>query len=151
MRNHRPMYPELYPELEGRSRKLRGFALSLAGSFMFMVTSVATIAFSSNWLYLIVPGLSLGAVGLIFTAHRSRSFLSQVTLLIAASGTLAAETGVVGILFPVPLAAACAVLTLGGCLVAARGIHDVESMATFDPFSAKRRKEMTVEQRAGGE
>ena len=145
------MYPELYPELEGRSRKLRGFALSLAGSFMFMVTTVATVAFSSNWLYLAVPALSLSAVVLIFTAHRSRSFLSQVTLLIAASGTLAAETGVVGLLFPVPLAGVCAVLTLGGCLVAARGIHDVESMATLDPFSAKRRREMTVEQRAGGE
>jgi hypothetical protein len=145
------MYPELYPELEGRSRKLKGFALSLAGSFVFMVTTVATVSFSSNWLYLVVPGLSLSAVGLIFTAHRSRSFLSQVTFLIAASGTLAAETGVVGILFPVPLAGACAVLTLGGCLVAARGIHDVESMATLDPFSAKRRKEMTIEQHAGGE
>ncbi len=145
------MYPELYPEMEGRSRKLRGFALSLAGSFVFMVTSVATVAFSSNYLYLIVSALSLGAVGLIFAAHRSRSFLSQVTLLIGASGTLAAETGVVGLLFPSPLAAACAVMTLGGCLVAARGIHDVESMATLDPFSAKRRKEMTIEQRAGGE
>ena len=151
MRNHRPMYPELYPEVEGRNKKLRGFALSLAGSFMFMVTTVAVVAFSGQWLYLAVPGLSLSAVGLIFAAHRSRSFLMQVTLLIGASGTLAAETGVVGLLFPVPLAGACAVLTLGGCLVAARGIHDVESMATLDPFSAKRRKEMTIEQRAGGE
>ena len=151
MRNRRPMYPELYPELEGRSRKLRGFALSLAGSFMFMVTTVATVAFSSQWLYLAISALSLGAVGLIYAAHRSRSFLYQVTMLIAASGTLAAETGVVGLLFAVPLGAACAVLTLGGCLVAARGIHDVESMATLDPFAGKRRREMTVEQHAGGE
>ena len=30
-------------------------------------------------------------------------------------------------------------------------IHEVESMATLDPFSAKRRKEMTIEQHAGGE
>jgi hypothetical protein len=151
MRNRRLMYPELFPELEGRNRKLRGFALSLAGSFMFMVTTVGTVAFSSNPLYLAVSGLSLSAVLLIFAAHRSRSFLNQVTLLLGASGTLAAETGVVGILFPTPLAGVCAVLTLGGCLVAARGIHDVESMATLDPFSAKRRREMTVEQHAGGE
>jgi len=145
------MYPELYPELEGRNRKLRGFALSLGGSFVFMVTSLGAVAVSSQWLYLGVSGLSLCAVGLIFAAHRSRSFLSQVGLLIGASGTLAAETGVVGILFPVPLAGACAVLTLGSCLVAARGIHDVESMATLDPFQGKRRREMTVEQQAGGE
>src|SRR5271155_4053083 len=151
MRNRRSMYPELYPELEGRSRKLRGFALSLAGSFMFMVTTVATVALSSQWLYLAVSGLSLSAVLLIFGAHRSRSFLSQVTLLIAAAGTLAAETGLVGLLFPVPLAGVCAVLTLGGCLIAARGIHDVESMATLDPFSKTRRRELTVEQQAGGE
>jgi hypothetical protein len=151
MRNRRGMYPELYPELDGRSRKLRGFALSLAGSFMFMVTTVATVALSSDWLYLAISGLSLGAVGLIFVAHRSSAFLSQVTLLIAASGTLAAETGLVGLLFPVPLAGICAVFTLGGCLVAARGIHDVESMATLDPFAGKKRREMTIEQQAGGE
>ncbi len=151
MRNRRPMYPELYPEIEGRSRKLRGFALSLAGSFVFMVTTVATVALSSHWLYLAVSGLSFGAVGLIFAAHRSHSFIGQVVLLITASATLAAETGLVSLLFPVPLAGACAVLTLGGCLVAARGIHDIESMATLDPFTAKRRREMTVEQQAGGE
>jgi hypothetical protein len=145
------MYPELYPELDGRNRKLRGFALSLTGSFVFMVTTVAAVALSSQWLYLGVSGLSLGAVALIFAAHRSRSFLSQVGLLIAASATLAAETGAVGLLFPVPMAGVCAVLTLAGCLVAARGIHDVESLATLDPFSAKRRREMTVEQQAGGE
>jgi len=145
------MYPELYPELDGRSRKLRGFALSLVGSFMFMVTTVATVAVSSQWLYLAVSGLSLGAVTLIFAAHRSRSFLSQVALLIGASGTLAAETGIVGLLFPVPLAGVSAVLTLGGCLVAVKGIHDVESIAILDPFSVKRRREMTVEQQTGGE
>ncbi len=151
MRNHRPMYPELYPELEGRNRKLRGFALSLLGSFMFMVTTVATVAFSSQWLYLAVSGLSLGAVALIFAAHRSRSFINQVALLIGASGTLAAETGIVGLLFPVPLAGVCAFLTLGGCLVAAKGIHDVESVASLEPFSVKRRRELTIEQQAGGE
>jgi hypothetical protein len=43
------------------------------------------------------------------------------------------------------------VLTLGGCLVAARGIHDVESMAALEPLTAKRRREITVEQQAGGE
>ena len=151
MRNHRPMYPELYPEVDGRSRKLRGFALSLAGSFIFMVTTVATVAVSSNWLYAGVSGLSLGAVGLVFGAHRSRSFINQVVLLISASGVLAAETGLVAVFFPVPLAAASAFLTLGGCLVAARGLHDVESMATLDPFAGKRRREMTIEQQAGGE
>ncbi len=151
MRGRRSMYPELYPEMEGRSRKLRGFALSLAGSFIFMVTTVATVAVTSQWLYLAVSGLSLSAVALVFAAHRSRSFISQVVLLIAASATLAAETGVVGLLFPVPLAGVCAGLTLGGCLVAARGIHDVESMATLDPFAGKRRREMTIEQQAGGE
>ncbi len=145
------MYPELYPETEGRSRKLRGFALSLAGSFIFMVTTVAAVAISSQWLYAAVSGLSLGAVGLIFAAHRSRSFINQVGLLISASGVLAAETGIVALLFPVPLAGASAVLTLGGCLLAARGIHDVESMAALDPFLAKRRREMTVEQQVGGE
>ncbi len=145
------MYPELYPELDGRSRKLRGFALSLAGSFMFMVTTVAAVALSSQWLYLGVSGLSLGAVLLIFSAHRSRSFLSQVALLIVASGTLAAETGLVGLLFPVPLAGLCAVLTLGGSLVAAKGIHDVESTAALEPLPVKRRREMTIEQQAGGE
>ena len=145
------MYPELYPEIEGRSRKIRGFALSLAGSFVFMVTSVGAVAVSSQWLYLMISTLSLTAIGLIFTAFRSHSFLNQVSFLIAASATLAAEAGVVGVIFPVPLAAACAVLTLGGCLVAARGIHDVESMATLDPFAGKRRREMTVEQQAGGE
>jgi hypothetical protein len=151
MRNCRPMYPELYPELEGRSKKLRGFALSLAGSFIFMVTTVATVALTFQWLYAAVSGLSLGAVGLIFAAHRSRSFINQVGLLISASGVLAAETGIVALLFPVPLAAVCAILTLGGCLVTARGLHDVESMATLEPFTAKRRREMTVEQQAGGE
>ena len=145
------MYPELYPELEGRNRKLKGFAFSLGGSFIFMVTTVAAVALSSQWLYLAVSALSLGAVALIFSAHRSRSFLGQVTLLIGASGTLAAETGLVGLFFPVPLAGACAVLTLGGCLVAAKGIHDVESIATLDPFTTKRRREMTIEQQAGGE
>lgn len=145
------MYPELYPELEGRNRKLRGFAFSLVGSFMFMVTTVAAVALSSQWLYLAVSCLSLGAVVLIFAAHRSRSFLSQVALLIGASGTLAAETGLVGLLFPVPLAGLCAVLTLGGSLVAAKGIHDVESTATLEPFSIKRRREITIEQQAGGE
>jgi hypothetical protein len=44
------MYPELYPELEGSDRKLRGFALSLAGRFMFMVTTVAAVALSSQLL-----------------------------------------------------------------------------------------------------
>ncbi len=152
MRNHRPMYPELYAEVDGRSRKLRGFALSLAGSFIFMVTTVAAVAFSSQWLYAGISGLSLGAMALIFGAHRSRSFINQIGLLISASGVLAAETGIVAVFFPVPLAAACAFLTLGGCLVAARGIHDVESMATLDPFAGKRRsREMTVEQQAGGE
>jgi hypothetical protein len=144
------MYPELYPELEGRSRKLRGFALSLAGSFLFMVTTLVTVAISSQWLYLAISALSLGAVGLIYAAHRTSSLLRQITLLIAASGTLATETGVVGILFPAPAAAACAVLTLGGLLVAARGIHDVEFMASHDPLPAKRR-EITLEQQAGGE
>ncbi|MDG6967798.1 MAG: hypothetical protein JRM86_01405 [Nitrososphaerota archaeon] len=145
------MYPELYPEFEGRNRKLKGFALSLAGSFVFMVTTFASIALSSEWTYLAVSGLSLGAVLLIFAAHRSRSFLSQVTFLIAASATLAAEAGFVGLFFPVPLAEACSILTLVGCLVAARGIHDVESMAALDPFSVKRRREITVEQQSGGE
>jgi hypothetical protein len=145
------MYPELYPELEGKSRKIRGFALSLAGSFMFMVTTVASVAVSSQALYLAISGLSLGAVLLIYGAHRSRSFPSQITLLIAASGTLAAETGIVAIVFPAPVAVACAALTLGGCLIAARGIHDVESTATLEPFTAKRRREITVEQKVGGE
>ena len=151
MGNRRPMYPELYPELEGRSRKLKGFALSLAGSFIFMVTTAASLAVSGQWLYLGVSGLSLGAVILIFAAHRSRSFLSQVGLLIGASATLAAETGLVGLLFPVPLAIVCSLLTLVGSLVAARGIHDVESISSLDPFSLKRRREMTIEQQSGGE
>jgi hypothetical protein len=145
------MYPELYPQLDGRSRKIRGFALSLAGSFVFMVTTVATVALSSQWLYVAVSGLSLSAVLLIFAAHRSRSFLGQVTLLMGASGMLAAETGVVGLLFPVPIAGACAVLTLGGCLVAARGIHDVESMSAFESFPAKKRRDVAIEQKVGGE
>jgi hypothetical protein len=89
------MHPELYPELAGRSRRLRGFALSLAGSFIFVVTTVATVALSSQWLYAAVSGLSLGAVGLIVSAHRSRSFIRQIALLISASGVLAAETGIV--------------------------------------------------------
>jgi hypothetical protein len=145
------MYPELYPELEGRGRRLRGFALSLSGSFVFMVTSVAAVAASSQWLYLVIPGMSIGAVSMVFGAHRSRSFLSQVLMLVGASGTLAAETGTVGLLFPVPLAGACAFLTLGSCLVAAKGISDVESIANLDHFAVNRRREMTVEQRAGGE
>jgi len=145
------MYPELYPELESRSRKLRGFALSLVGSFVFMVTTVAAVAISSQWSYAAFSGLSLAAVLLIFGAHRSSSFVRQVALLIFASGTLAAETGVIALLLPVPLAAGAAVFTLGGCLIAARGIHDVESMATLDPLSLKRRREITIEQKAGGE
>ena len=56
------MYPELYPEPDGKSRKIKGFALSLAGSFVFMVTTVTSIAVSSQWLYLAVSGLSLGAI-----------------------------------------------------------------------------------------
>jgi hypothetical protein len=146
------MYPELYPELDGGNRKLRGFALSLVGSFMFAVTTIATVVLSSQWLYLAVSGLSLSAVALVVAAHKSRSFLSQVTLLMAASGTLAAETGLVGLLFPVPVAGVSAVMTLVGCLVAARGIHDVESTATtLEPFSSKRRREIAVEQQTGGE
>jgi len=145
------MYPELYPQLESRGRKIKGFALSLAGSFVFMITTVATVAVSSQLLYGALSGLSLSAVGLIFAAHRSRSFASQVVYLLGASAVLAAETGVVGLLFPVPLAAACALLTLAGCLVAARGIHDVESIANHDSFPGKKRREITVEQRAGGE
>jgi hypothetical protein len=145
------MYPELYPQLEGKSRKIRGFALSLAGSFIFMVTTVATVAISSQWFYAGVSALSLGAVLLIFGAHKSGSFIRQVAFLIFASGTLAAETGLIALLFPSSLAASAAVLTLGGCLVAARGIHDVESMAALEPLTAKRRREITVEQQAGGE
>jgi hypothetical protein len=143
------MYPELYPELEGGNRKLKGFALSLGGSFIFMVTTIAAVALSSQWLYVAVSGLSLGAVALIFAANRSRSFIGQVTFLIGASGTLAAETGLVGMLFPVPLAGVCTVLTLAGCLVAGKGIQDVESIAAPEPFPMKRRREMTIEQRAG--
>ena len=145
------MYPELYPELEVKSRKLRGFALSLVGSFIFMVTTVAAVAISSQLFYAAFSGLSLGAVLLIFGAHKSGSFIRQVALLIFASGTLAAETAAIALLFPVPLAGAAALLTLGGCLVAARGIHDVESMAALDPVSLKRRREITIEQKAGGE
>jgi len=145
------MYPELYPELEGRNRKLKGFTLSLVGSFMFMVTTVGTVAFSSQWAYLGVSALSLGAISLVFLAHRSQTFLGQVSMLIAASAVLATETGLVGFMFPNALAAATAVFTLGGCLIAARGIHDVESMVTLDPFATKRRREIAVEQRAGGE
>jgi hypothetical protein len=142
------MYPELYPELDGGNRKLRGFALSLVGGFMFAVTTIATVVLSSPWLCVAVSGLSLSAVALVFAAHKSRSFLSQVTLLMAASGTLAAETGLVALLFPVPLAGVCAVMTLVGSLVAARGIHDVESIApTLEPFSAKRRREIAVSSR----
>jgi len=151
MRIRKSMYPELYPELEGRNRKLRGFALSLAGSFVFMVTTVGCVAFSSQWMFLLISGLSLSAVTLIFAAHRSASFVWQVVMLMAASATLAAETGVVGVLFPEAIAGVCAVLTLAGCLVTARGIHDVESMANLDPFQGKRRREITVEQQAGGE
>jgi hypothetical protein len=145
------MYPELYPQLEGRNRKIRAFALSLGGSFTFILTTVAAVSFSSQWLYLAVSGLSLGAVALIFAAHRSHAFLNQVGLLITASAVLAAETGVVGLLTPVALAVGCAILTLGGCLVAARGIHDVESIATLDPFTSKRRREVAIERRTGGE
>lgn len=145
------MYPELYPELEARDRKLKGFALSLAGSFVFMVTAVGAVAFSSQWMYLGVSALSLGAVTLVYFAHRSRAFFSQVVLLICASATLAAETGAVGFLLHSALAAGCAILTLGGCLVAARGIHDVEAIAAIEPFAPKRRREMTIEQKAGGE
>jgi hypothetical protein len=145
------MYSELYPEQEGKSRKLRGFALSLVGSFVFMMSSVGTAALASQWLYLAFAGLSLSAVGLIYMAHKSHAFLSQVILLISASGTLAAEAALVSLYFPVPLAGACAILTLGGSLVAARGIHDVESMAKMEPLPAKRRRELTVEQQTGGE
>jgi len=119
----------MYPELEGRNRKVRGFALSLTGSLMFTVATVATVALSSQWLLLALPALSLGAVALTFAAHRSRSFLSQVALLMGASGTLAAEAELAGLISPVPLAGVCAVLTLGGCLVAAKGI------ATFEVHS----------------
>jgi hypothetical protein len=52
-------------------------------------------------------------------------------------------------LFPVPLAGVCTVLTLGGCLVAGKGIQDVESLAILEPFPMRRR-EMTIEQRIGG-
>jgi hypothetical protein len=145
------MYPELYPELEGKDRKIKGFALSLVGSFMFMVTTVGTIAYSSQWAYLGISLFSLGAISLVFLAHRSQKFLGQVTMLIAASATLATETGVVGFVFPTPLAAATAVFTLAGSLIAARGIHDVESMVSLDPFTTKRRREVAIEQRAGGE
>ncbi len=145
------MYPELYPELGGKSRKLKGFALSLVGSFIFMVTTVASVAVSSQWFYAAFSGLSLGAVLLIFGAHKSGSFTRQVALLIFASGTLAAETAAIALLVPVPLAGAAALLTLGGCFVAARGIHDVESMAAIDPIATNRRREITVEHQAGGE
>lgn len=145
------MYPELYPGLEGRDRKLKDFALSLGGGFIFMATTVAAVALSSQWLYVAVSGLSLGAVALIFAAYRSRSFLGQVALLFGASGALAAEAGLVGLLFPVPSAGVCAVLTLWGCLVAAKGIQDVESMAALEPFSVKSSTEITIEQQVGGE
>jgi hypothetical protein len=144
------MYPELHPEMDGRSRRLKGFALSLAGSFTFMVTTLATVALSSQWSYFAIAGLSLGAVLLISMAHRSHSFGSQVLYLIAASATLAGETGMVALVFPIPLAAACAFFTLGGSLVAAKGIHDVESIASLDPF-LKRRRELTLDHQAGGE
>jgi hypothetical protein len=145
------MYPELHPRVEGRSRRIRGFALSLAGSFIFMVTTLATVAATAQWIYVGVAGLSLGTVALIAGAHRSRTFINQVVFLVSASAVLAAETGIVAVFFPVPLAVASAFLTLGGCLVAAQGLHEVESMATIDPFSGMRRREMTLEQQAGGE
>jgi hypothetical protein len=64
---------------------------------------------------------------------------------------LAIEVGAVALFFPVPLAGTYAFLTLAGTLVTARGIHEIEVVTTLDPFVAKRRKEMTVEQHAGGE
>jgi len=145
------MYPELYPEIEGRSRRLKGFALSLAGSFIFLITTLAAVSVSSQWLYVGVSGLSLATALLIFAAHRSSVLINQVTLLISASGVLACETGIVAFVFPVPLAVACALLTIAGCLVAASGIHDIETMASLEPFQGKRRRELTVEQQAGGE
>ncbi len=123
------MIPELYPSLDGRNKKLRGFALSLAGSFVFMVTTIGTVAMSSQWLYIGMAGLSLGAVVLISAAHRSHSFFGQVVFLMAASAVLAAETEVVGFIARDSLAAGCALLTLAGALVAARGIRYVESTA----------------------
>lgn len=145
------MYPELYPDLDGRSRKLKGFALSVAGSFVFMVTTLAAVDVSSQWSYTLVSALSLGAVLLIYAAHRSRTFPSQVFFLLSASAVLATEAGLVSLALGGAVAGACAVLTLAGCLVAARGIHDVESIANPDPFAAKRRREITVEQKTGGE
>ncbi len=129
------MIPELYPSLDGRNKKLRGFALSLAGSFIFMVTTVGTIAISSQWLYIGMASMSLGAVALIFAAHRSHSFVGQVAFLMAASAVLATETDVVGFIARDSLAAGCALLTLAGAMVAASGIQDVGSMAASAAFA----------------
>ena len=139
------MYPELYPELEGRGRKVKGFAMALAGSFIFMVTSLGAVMITSQILYLGFAALSLGSIGLTYAANRSRSVLSQVLLIVCASGALAFEAGLVAIYFPVTTAGACALLTLGGCLIAARGIHDIESISQPEPVH-KRRREITVEQ-----
>jgi hypothetical protein len=144
MRHHRPLYPELYPELEGRGRKAKGFIMALAGSFIFIVTTLGTVMLTSQFLYLGVAGLSLGSIALTYTANRSRSVLYEVLLIISASGALAVEAGLVAIYFPVAAAGTCAVLTLGGCLIAARGIHDIESIAQLEPLP-QRRREITVE------
>lgn len=130
----------MYLAPEEKVKRARGFALGIAGSFVFILSSALILELFHQPLYLILGGLSLGSVLLIYFASKSLALWSQVLYLISASVAFAAEVSVVVLYTPEIEAVGYALASLAGSFISLKGIGDMESLLASPSYPRKRRE-----------
>lgn len=129
-----------------RLKKVRGFVLGLFGSFIFAFSSVV-VTVRQQPSYLAVGALSVSALVLAYFALRTSSNLSRIVYLIASGTVLAAEASVIMEFFLAVDAGIYTFATLGGALLALKGIMDMETLKIDDYYWRKKKegqKELTI-------
>lgn len=124
-------------ENDSTFKRIRGFALSIMGSFVFALSSVIIVAVRAQPTYLIVGSLSLFSVALAYFATHSHTALRQVTYLLSTGGALAAEVSLAVFYFPQTEASLYSLVTLVGSCLALKGIRDIEDHAS--PYYPRQR------------
>ncbi|MDG6898696.1 MAG: hypothetical protein JRN24_03050 [Nitrososphaerota archaeon] len=128
-------------EYEGYAhlKRVRGFALGLFGSFIFAFSTVV-IAVRQEPMFLALGLLSVFTLSLAYFALRVSSNVGRFVFLVSTGCVLATEASALMLYFFAPDAFIYAFATLGGSILALKGISDMEGLKV-DDYYWKRKKE----------
>ena len=120
-------------------KRVRGFALGLFGSFIFAFSTVV-ITVRQEPAYLALGLLSVFTLGLAYFSLRVSSNAGRFLFLISTGCVLATEASALMLYFFALDAFIYAFATLGGSILALKGISDMEGLKVDDYYWKRKRE-----------